>query len=189
MALYGPAAARLHEEIIPVTAAWTEAGRGTKPLRAFGAIREEATLNQLEEALRDPRRPSTQVTDRIRAWASADAADLEPELLRRAAARKIEVMQDLTERGEAEATSLRRLLEDQRTRIAKANDTPDDPQLSLFQDAELEQRRRDRRHWRAKLEAMAIEIEREPARVRESYTVRANRVEAVGLLYIWPGTN
>jgi superfamily II DNA or RNA helicase len=188
MALYGPAAARLHEEIIPVTAAWTEAGRGTKPLRAFGAIREEATLDQLEEALRDPRRPSTQVTDRIRAWASADAADLEPELMRRASARKIEVMQDLRERGEAEATSLRRLLEDQRTRIAKATDTPDDPQLSLFQDAESEQRRRDRRHWRTKLEAMAIEIEREPARVRESYAVRADRVETVGLLYLWPET-
>ena len=45
MALYGPAAARLHEEIIPVTAAWTEAGRGTKPLRAFGVIREEATFD------------------------------------------------------------------------------------------------------------------------------------------------
>ena len=108
--------------------------------------------------------------------------------MRRAAARKIEVMQDLTERGEAEATSLRRLLEDQRTRIAKATDTPDDPQLSLFQDAESEQRRRDRRHWRTKLEAMAIEIEREPARVRESYAVRADRVETVGLLYLWPET-
>lgn len=30
VALYGPAAARLHEEIVEVTAIWTEAGRGSK---------------------------------------------------------------------------------------------------------------------------------------------------------------
>jgi hypothetical protein len=36
LALYGPGAARLHEEIILVTAAWKEAERGTKPLKPFG---------------------------------------------------------------------------------------------------------------------------------------------------------
>jgi hypothetical protein len=36
IALYGPAAARLHEEIIPVTAIWSDAGRGDKPLRPLG---------------------------------------------------------------------------------------------------------------------------------------------------------
>lgn len=188
LALYGPAAARLHEEIIPVTAAWTEAGRGTKPLRAFGTIREEATLDQLEEALRDPRRPADQVADRIRTWAAKDAADLEPELQRRAAARKVEVAKDLAARGDTEASSLLRLLEDQRSRIAKAEAEPDDQQLRLFPDAEADQRRRDRRHWRDKLDRLSREIEHEPARVREGYAVRADRIETVGLLYLWPGT-
>ena len=36
LALYGPGAARLHEEIILVTAAWKEAERGTTPLKPFG---------------------------------------------------------------------------------------------------------------------------------------------------------
>ncbi|MGG5886125.1 DISARM system SNF2-like helicase DrmD [Falsiroseomonas sp. HC035] len=188
LALYGPSAARLHEEIIPVTAAWTEAARGTKPLRAFGTIREEATLDQLEEALRDPRRPADQVANRIRTWAAKDASDLEPELHRRAAARKVEVARDLAARGDAEASSLLRLLEDQRSRIAKVEAEPDDQQLRLFPDAEADQRRRDRRHWRDKLDRLSREIEHEPARVREGYAVRADRIETVGLLYLWPGT-
>ena len=188
LALYGPAAARLHEEIIPVTAAWTEAGRGSKPLRAFGTIREEATLDQLEEALRDQRKPSEQVAERIRAWAAKDAADLEPELQRRAAARRAEVIKDLAARGDTEANSLLRLLEDQRSRIAKAEAEPEDQQLRLFPDAEAEQRRRDRRHWRSKLDRLSREIVEEPARVRDGYAVRAQRIETVGLLYLWPST-
>ena len=39
LSLYGDAAARLHEEIIPVTAIWSEAGRPGKKLRALGAGR------------------------------------------------------------------------------------------------------------------------------------------------------
>jgi hypothetical protein len=67
-----------------VTAAWTEAGRGTKPLRSFGTVREEATLDQLDQAFRNPRSPASHVVERIRQWAAHDAADLEPELQRRA---------------------------------------------------------------------------------------------------------
>ncbi len=51
LALYGPGAARLHEEMLTVTAAWNEAGRGTTPLRPFGTRGEEATLAQVEAAL------------------------------------------------------------------------------------------------------------------------------------------
>jgi hypothetical protein len=40
LALYGPAAARLHEEIIQVTAVWTDAERGRKPLKPFGDVGE-----------------------------------------------------------------------------------------------------------------------------------------------------
>ena len=132
LALYGPGAARLHEEIILVTAAWTEAGRGTKPLRPFGTMREEATLDQLDQALRNPRSPAAHVVERIRQWAAQDAADLEPELQRRAEAQKAAAIKQLVAVGEAEAKSLQRLLEDQRARIAKADAEPDDRQLSLL---------------------------------------------------------
>jgi hypothetical protein len=93
--------------------------------------------------------------------------------------------------GEAEARSLKRLLEDQRARIVKADADPDDKQLSFLPDvvAEAEQRRRDRRHWKAKLERLAADIEREPERVRRGYSVAADRLETIGLVYLWPETN
>jgi hypothetical protein len=138
LALYGPGAARLHEEIILVTAAWTEAGRGTKPLKPFHSTREEATLDQLDQAFRQPRSPAVHVVARIRQWAAHDAADLEPELRRRAYVHKAEAIKDLAALGEMEGKSLCRLLEDQRSRIAKADAEPEDRQLSFFPDAEAE---------------------------------------------------
>ena len=180
-----------NEEIILVTAAWTEAGRGTKPLRPFGTVREEATLGQLDQAFRNPRSPAANVTDRIRQWAAKDAADLEPELQRRAETQKSAAIKQLVAVGEAEARSLRRLLEDQRERVAKADAEPDDPQLSLLPEvaAEAEQRRRDRRHWKAKLERLASDIEQEPERVRQSYVVAADRLETIGLVRLVAAMN
>ena len=189
LALYGPGAARLHEEIILVTAAWTEAGRGTQALKPFGAVREEATLEQLDKAFENPRQPAPQYVERIRQWAERDAADLEGELRRRAEVQKAEAIKDLTKLGDAESNSLRRLLEDQRGRIAKAEAEPEDMQLSLFPDAEAEQRRRDRRHWKSKLERLTADIAKEPDRVRQGYTVVADRIETIGLVYLWPEGN
>jgi SNF2 family DNA or RNA helicase len=191
LALYGPGAARLHEEIILVTAAWKEAERGTKPLKPFGTVREEATLDQLDHAFRHPKFPAPNIVERIRRGAAQDAADLEPELQRRAEVQKADAIKQLVTVGEAEAKSLQRLLEDQRARIAKADAEPDDRQLSFLPEveAEAEQRRRDRRHWKVKLERLTNEIGREPERVRRSYTVVADRLEAIGLVYLWPETN
>jgi hypothetical protein len=131
------------------------------------------------------------VVERIRNWAAQDAADLEPELQRRAERAKTEAAKQLVGVGEAEAKSLKRLLEDQRARIAKADADPDDKQLSFLPDvvAEAEQRRRDRRHWKAKLERLATDIEQEPERVRQGYSVAADRLETIGLVYLWPETN
>lgn len=189
LALYGPGASRLHEEIIPVTALWTEAERGAKPLRPFGRTGESTTLEALHEALRHPSSPAAHVIDRVRQWAERDAAELEPELHRRAADRQAEVAKDLALRGAAEGAALRKLLETQRDRVAKAEATPEDPQLSLFANDEAEQRRRDRAHWRRKLASLEAQIESEPARVEAAYAVNASRVELVGLVYLWPRSN
>ena len=67
----------------------------------------------------------------------------------------------------------------------------DDRQLSFLPDVavEAEPRRRDRRHWKAKLQRLASEIEEEPQRVRRSYSVAADRLETIGLVYLWPESN
>jgi hypothetical protein len=144
-----------------------------------------------DQAFRNPRSPASHVVERIRQWAAHDAADLEPELQRRAEAQKAEAIKQLGAVGETEAKSLLRLLEDQRAKIAKADAEPDDRQLSFLPDeaAEAEQRRRDRRHWRAKLQRLVTDIEQEPERVRRSYSVAADRLETIGLVYLWPDSN
>jgi hypothetical protein len=159
LALYGPGAARLHEEIIPITAVWTEADRDRRPLTALGSRGEETTLDQLERALRDARLPPAAAIARIRLLAQKDARDLEPELRRRADDRRAQVARDLERRGEVEARDLARLIEAQRASIVQAqrNFDPKQPFLPGIDDAGRRQRERDHRHWRIRL----VEIERE----------------------------
>ena len=40
--------------------------------------------------------------------------------------------------------------------------------------------------WEKRLKASEEELRREPARIRESYVVKARRIEPVGLVYLWP---
>jgi hypothetical protein len=54
LALYGPAAARLQEEIIQVTAVWTDAECDRKPLKPFGEVGKAKTLDQLDRACAKP---------------------------------------------------------------------------------------------------------------------------------------
>lgn len=188
LALYGPSAARLHEEIIPVTAPWIEAARDSTPLRAFGNRGQESTLRQLDEALRDPRRPPPHATARVKAWARKDAEDLAPELTARAEAAKATAQTALADRGREEAASLRALLVAQRDRILKAEKELDRPQLLLFEDEERKQLRLDRIHRSRRLQELEHEIEEEPRRVEKRYEVAASRLDPVGLLYLWPVT-
>lgn len=190
LALYGPGAARLHEELIQVTAVWTEADRPGKPLRPLGERGEDTTRVQLDQALRDGIEAPSHAASRVRALARQDAADLEAELRRRADARRLVVVQELRKRGETEATSLAQLLHAQRDRIAKAAAAFDPNQLVLpgIADEERRQQERDCRHWATRLKEIECEVVDEPARVRASYEVRAYRLEPVGLVYLWPAS-
>jgi hypothetical protein len=187
LAVYGTGAIRLHEEVIPVAAIWTEAERERRPLRPLGESGEERTLNQLEEALRDAREaPSTAVV-RIQALVAKDITDLVPTLERIAAERLVTVSAQLVKRGEEEARSLSELLEQQRSRIAKAAKEFNPKQLTLdLVPEERREREADRRHWETRLARLERELRDEPQRLRNSYEVRAHRLEPVGLVYLWP---
>ncbi len=187
LAVFGAGAARLHEEILPITAIWTESERERKPLRPLGESGEEKTLNQLEEALRTARGVSGVVVARIQAMLAKDIADLVPSLERIAAERLATVTQQLQKRGEEEAKSLADLLEQQRKRIAAAAKgfDPDQGRLDLIPEEQRE-READRRHWETRLVRLERELREEPERLRASYEVRAHRLEPVGLVYLWP---
>ncbi len=173
-----------------MTAIWTEAERDRRPLHALGESGEERTLNQLEQGLREARPAPPMAIARIQAMVERDIADLVPTLEKIANERLAKVKIDLTKRGEAEAKSLAELLEEQRKRIAKANAEFDRNQLLLpgIGDDERREREADRRHWQSRLLRLEKEIREEPARIRASYDVTANRLEPVGLVYLWPVT-
>ena len=90
LALYGPAAARLHEEILPVTAIWQEAAhsRTRAALRPLGRDGQETTLGQLEIALSNPKRIGEAIRNRLTETAADDARSLESELRQRAEQRR-----------------------------------------------------------------------------------------------------
>jgi hypothetical protein len=83
---------------------------------------------------------------------------------------------------------LRELLERQRARIAKASGAFDPNQLLLpgIGDEERRERNADRRHWEARLARLETELREEPRRIERSYEVHAQRLEPVGLVYLWP---
>lgn len=188
LAVYGAGATRLHEEIIPVAAIWTEAERDKKPLRPLGESGEERTLIQLEDALRGAQEAPSAAVARIRALVAKDIADLVPTLEKIATARLKTVSVQLDKRGDEEAKSLTALLEGQKSRIAKAAGNVDPKQLTLPGVGEDERRERaaDRRHWATRLAGLERELREEPQRLQKSYEVRAHRIEPVGLVYLWP---
>ncbi len=149
LAVFGSGAARLHEEVIPIAAIWTESERDRKPLKALGESGEEKTLNQLEEALRYAREAPALAVARVQALIEKDIADLVPTLEKIASERLTTVTAQLKKRGEEEAGSLSDLLDQQRSRIAKAAKDFDPNQLSLdLVPEERREREADRKHWK-----------------------------------------
>ena len=188
LALYGPGAARLHEQIIPVTALWSEAARQRGGLNALGEAGEETTLAALEQALRDAIMPAKEVVDRLLGGAQRDVADLRPVFEQRAQAAAEKARADLAKIAVRESSALKALLEAQRAKLVTESVATEALQLELDLSNPVERRQReaDRRFWQRRLEALEKEIVDEPARVAASYEIRAQRLEPVGLIYLWP---
>jgi len=58
-----------------------------------------------------------------------------------------------------------------------------------FNEDERRQKEQDRRYWEVRLGEVKQERETEPDRIRALYEVKARRLEAVGLVYLWPVSN
>ena len=154
LAVYGAGAARLHEEIIPVTAIWTEAERDRKPLRPLGESGEERTLNQLEEALREARAAPSMAVARVQALVERDIADLVPALERIAAERlaKVKVAARQARRGggddrwpscwSSSASASPR---------PRPSSIPTSSSCPASASEERREREADRRHWQSRL--------------------------------------
>ena len=192
LCLFGRRAERLHEELVPVAARWTDPAQRRSPLRAYAREAETRTLALLDESLGGGGGPNEVVRRRLLAAAARDIAELRPQLEPRAEEFAAAAERRLTERGERESRDLHNTLQRQRERVVAELDRRDADygQLALaFKEGEMRQLDADMRHWRRRLAQFERDLEHEPARIREFYEVRARRVEPVGLVYLWPETN
>jgi hypothetical protein len=192
LSLYGQQAARLHEEILAVTARWLEPQRRQGGLYPYGRDAESRTLELLEQALRpnpDLSSPPQDISRRLLAILPQDVRELLPHLEARSAQLRQDVEAQLARRGEVEADSLRDLLEDQSRRVQSELGKGMPDQLTLtFNEAERRQLEANLRYWQRWLATVEEDLKREPARIREFYRVISARLEPVGIVYLWPVT-
>jgi len=189
LSLYGERASRLHDEVIAVAAEWIDPiNRGRKKLRPLGEGEKENVLELLENSLASPRlrEVSDTVRNRLKQAAAQDIEELIPHLNHRAEVLAERAKKKLTARGEKEAVEMRKILETQRDRILQRQEETKAVQLSLFPEEEQRQLSADQRYWQKRLEALAIELVQEPARIEATYQVKAIRIEPVGLMYLYP---
>jgi hypothetical protein len=186
LSLYGDRAARLHDEIVTVAARWTDPTARKGALRPYGEDAEARTLDLLEKTLGAAQSdvPKT-IQEKLLAALPQDLADLLPHLQERAEELARRAKQKLAERGEREAKEMAEILEAQRRRIDKA--LREDPQRLLeFDDTEKRQLEAERNQMRKRAAEIPGELEREPEGIRATYTVKAQRLEPVGVVYLWP---
>ncbi len=196
LCLYGPGAARLHEELIPVTARWSDPKIRKGLLSPYARDAETKTLSLLDDSLLSARHESVtpEVTSQLQVAAPDDVQQLLPHLQTRGEEYAADAIKKLTQRGEAEAKAMREILETQQKHIEKTADKyakKDTGQLMMdFGDKadEVRQLESDKRYWVKRLELLKDELETEPTRIRELYEVKATRIEPVGLVYLWPVT-
>ena len=191
ISLYGPGATRLHEELLSVTARWSDAATRKDALAPYAREAEAKTMDLLEQALR----PSAQrelpgsVSKRRLASIPDDMEQLLPFLNKWGNAARFDAEKALTERGQAEAKEMRRILEEQKKRILSELGKSIDQQLTLFTtDEERRQYGSNRRYWERWIENVEGDLEREPARIMDFYKVTSYRIEPVGIAYLCPAT-
>lgn len=183
--LYGAGAARLHEELIAITARWIDPVKRKGPLSPYAREAEGNTLALLEQAMLKPGKPiNEKVRLDLQAAGPRDVTELLPELEKRGGQLGELAVRKLRDRGEKEAKAMQGILEDQKKRIAARSK---EAQPSLFEE-EMRQLEADRRHWARRLNDIDRELTTEPKRIQEVYQVKAQRVEPVGLVYLWPVT-
>ena len=166
----------------------------TGALKAYAREAELKTLDLLDQSLSPGRKrvPGRTIQQKLLEAAPRDIEELLPQLEPRALELAKIAVQRLKHRGEREEKDLRETLERQQKRVIEELQKHDRQfqQLTLdFDEEEKRQLESNMKAWRVRLRQFESDLEHEPARIRQYYEVRAQRIEPVGLVYLWPETN
>jgi hypothetical protein len=186
LTLFGTGAARLHDQIVPLAAAWSGDAGGVRPYKDRATAVQAVTST--EKLLAGAGlAPNATIQKRVREHAEPLFRALWPHLEAEADALAVEARQGLAERARREADEMRGLIERQGTAIDKAEKRLRQPDLFDVQDRE--QKRQvdlDLKHLEGRRQAAAKEIASEPAAIAALYDVRMTRLTPVGLVVTWP---
>lgn len=202
LSVYGGGASRLHEEVLVTASYWAE-GDDPNRLEPFKTTEaEEKAIESLCSVLGREKQAAVpaHVVKLLMASARRDEDTLWEAVKKRAIGRIVYAEERLKQRASLEAAEMTRILEAQRTAIAKElskrNAAKDDPralQLTMpWLPEEKEQKAEydaDTKHIEKRRVALDREIETEPQRIRDLYEVKHYRLERVGLVYLWPTTS
>lgn len=196
LCLYGHGAARLHEELIPVTARWVVPDIRKEPLSPYAKAAEAKTLALLDESLIKAQgvKLTPEVLTQLQRSATEDIRQLLPHLQTRGNEYGVDAEQKLAARGTAESAAMREILETQQKHLSstiKRIEKMDRNQLRFDfgdDDDELLQLDANKRYWAKRLDELSVELKTEPNRIEDLYIVKARRIEPVGLVYLWPVT-
>jgi hypothetical protein len=186
LTLFGPGAIRLHEELVFAAARWREGKEGSR-LKPFAEKGDAQAVDRLQELLAaapaDVAVAKT-IERKLSASAAADFAALWPRVQAEAESRQHEAATKLRARGRVEAEALATIIDDQRREIEAALA---DKQIPLgWSSDERTQLESDRHELARRLRELPKERETEPRAVERRYEVVLKRVEAVGLVYLYP---
>jgi len=196
LALYGQGAARLHEEVLTITARWTDPTNRTKGLTPYGRDAEAKTLDILRKALGPghQRKLPDLVVKKLNAAIARDVEDLLPQLEQRGVDARADAEKALADRGRIESQEMINILTEQRKRVlAQLKRSDDTLQLEFPEFAKefADERRQlvsDRRYWESWLQNVEGDLKVEPQRILDHYRTLSWRLEPVGLAYLWPVT-
>lgn len=186
LTLFGSGAARLHDQLIPIAAAWSGDASQVQPYRdrATAAFAITSTERLLAAGAKPP---NATIAARIQANSDALFRALWPHLEAEADALGVQARQGLAQRARREADELRTLLERQRVAIDKAESRL--RQADLFNIQDKDQKRQvdlDLKHLERRRVDAAAELVSEPAAIEALYDVRMSRLTPVGLVVAWP---
>lgn len=194
LCLYGNQAERLHEELVWASARWTDPSvRKERALRPEGRQAQKQTRELLFRSLEDARGPgSDRLVASLLDTAERDITELRPYLDRLSQELAEAAEKRLVARGDEEARGLRRVLDSQLERVReKLAERENGGRRLLFRDLELREQKqlqRDITAWERAIPRLEADLSDEPQRIRESYRVRARRMEPMGVVYLWPDT-
>lgn len=190
LALYGPGAARLHEELILVTARWIDPVVRKGELVPYGREAETKTMTLLDAALleKHTRTVPNEVVRQLQAAAPRDVRELLPHLQSRGVEYAKDAITKLEKRAEVESKAMREILELQKKHLQETVARKEKLQTELFPEEEQRQLESNKRYWAKRLSEIDGEVKTEPGRIRGLYGVRAQRIEPIGLVYLWPVT-